>query len=434
MKLVVFGAGHIGLTTSLCFAELGHQVLSVDVDTAKIQKLNDGLSEVYEPGLGELLKTQLSAGTIHFTTDAAKAIEFSDIIFIAVGTPTDSNGNCDLQFVLQVVNSIAFHAKTPKNIVIKSTVPAGTNLKLTKEFSHKKLQFISNPEFIREGCALNDCRKPDRAVVGTLGGENSIQLLRELYQPFLSRGADFLVMDPTSAELTKYAANTMLASRISLMNEFSQICEEVGADIDCLRIGIGADPRIGSQFLKAGIGYGGSCFPKDIDALIQMAASQNISVPMTKAIRTANQSQLNSFAEKIKSYFLGKESEKIICLWGASFKPETNDLREAPALKLVQLLLDDGFKIQIFDPVSANQLEQIFKMNDLVKIYDNQYSALIDSYALIVATEWPQFIGADLVQIKNNLRSPVIFDGRNIFTKSQMENNQFKHFPIGRTP
>lgn len=433
MNIAVFGAGHIGLTTSLCFAELGHQVMTLDIDAEKIKNLQSGITEIYELGLKELLTTQLAAGTIRFTTDLQKTIAFSDLIFIAVGTPTLPGANCDMQHVNLAVQSITKYASNPKQLVIKSTVPPGTNARFAQIYAHLNHQFIANPEFLREGSALLDCRKPDRAVIGTLDPAH-IQNLRVLYQPFLNTQADFLVMDPTSAELTKYAANAMLASRVSLMNEFSKICEKVGADIDCLRTGIGADQRIGTQFLKAGIGYGGSCFPKDIDALIQFAECQNVEVPLTKAIRSANDHQLMDFKNKIVSHFSSRELEKRVAIWGASFKPETNDLREAPALKLVQGLLVEGFAIQIYDPVSQPALKLCFKDEPKVQVFENQYQALSKAEALIIATEWPQFIGADLAHVKQKLNSAVIFDGRNIFSKAQMEKHQFMHYPVGRGP
>ncbi|MBC7742937.1 MAG: UDP-glucose/GDP-mannose dehydrogenase family protein [Bdellovibrionaceae bacterium] len=429
MKISIFGAGPVGLITSLCFAEAGHQVVCVDVDQSKIDRLKNAEAPFYEPGLPELLKRQIEMERITFTVDAQVAITHADLIFLAVNTPT-INSHCDLGSIETAIEQIIADQSRARTILIKSTVPPGTHLKYKEKYQRYSVKFISNPEFIREGHAISDVRNPDRIVLGLSQGQD-IELIKNIYRPFIKSDEQLILMDPTSAELTKYAANIMLASRISLMNEISRLSERVGADIESVRRGVGSDHRIGSEFLRAGLGYGGSCFPKDTEALVSIAKSYGEEFNLTRAVADVNVTQIQRFAQKIITH--AKENKlNTLSLWGVTFKPLSNDLREAPALKVISRLLESGLKLQIFDPVAGSDLAGLFGNNPLVTIYPNQYECLKNSDALVIMTEWDEFARPNFEHMKLLLRTATIFDGRNIYDPIEMRKLQFSYFSIGR--
>lgn len=460
MKLIVVGAGNIGLVTALCFAERGHQVFCVDNDQTKINKLRAGENTLYEPRLDTLLADHLSKSNIQFSHQLDSFINQSDTIFVAVGTPNNSLGHVDLTAIEAVLNEISRLSITQTNsslvsvktIIIKSTVPPGTNNRLSEKYAN--FNFISSPEFLREGSAIYDCLNPDRIIVGSTGRQQSnahpraqadddMKLIQKIYAEFNFKDEKFVAMDSITAELTKYAANIFLATRISLMNEFSRVCEKSGADIEKLKHGLGLDRRIGPEFLNAGIGYGGSCFPKDIDAFLSYASTLNESLLLTRAVKETNDQQIKTFAEKIIKHFKSVDTastQTTLCLWGAAFKPETDDLREAPALKLIEYLLAQdinldiklNIKLNIYDPKSTLHLTNFFKDNESIKVFKNSYDALAGTDALIIATEWNEFKSANLEEIKKLLKKPVIFDGRNIFTPATMREMGFDYFSVGR--
>ncbi len=428
MNITVFGTGYVGLVTGVCFAELGNSVQCVDVDINKIAQLKKGISPIYEPGLDQLIHSNLKAGRVHFTTEFQQAIHSADILIIAVGTPPQSDGSADLTYVLKVAQTIGQNMQSSKLIVTKSTVPIGT-FKLIKNQIQKELDtrkspltfdVASNPEFLREGCAIEDCLKPNRIVFGC-ETEKASEILKSLYRPFVNNDSQIIAMDPASSEMTKYAANSMLATKISLMNEFSRVCEKVGADIEHVRNGIGSDHRIGPYFINAGIGYGGSCFPKDVSALIQIGHNLDENLEILKAVESTNQLQRQRFIQKIISTI---ESLKLttITLWGVAFKPGTDDIREAPALDIIEALLQKKIKIQIYDPVASAHAQHHFNNNSLLTFYEHQYEALKNSDLLIIPTEWLSFKEPDFQLIKKSLNHPLIFDGRNIYQPQHLKN------------
>ena len=446
LKISVFGTGYVGLVTGVCFADMGHNVTCVDIDASKVELLKRAQSPIYEPGLDEMLSSNIKAHRLHFTTYAKEATEGADVIFIAVGTPPNEDGSADLQYVLKVAEDIASHLNDYKVIVTKSTVPVGTwrkvknkiNDVLKKRNLDIEFDICSNPEFLREGSAIEDSLKPNRVVVG-VESEKAGKIMRELYEPFLN-GNPLLLMDPFSSEMTKYAANSMLAARISLMNEFSRVCEQVGADIEWVRRGIGADHRIGPHFLFAGVGYGGSCFPKDVRALIRTGDELGESLEILKAVESTNLRQKNNFFEKVEKHFEGQFKNRKVAMWGVAFKPGTDDIREAPALHLIEKILAAGGAVSVFDPVAANSAQKYFSHYSSVKsqaathlhFIDDQYDVLEDADALLIVTEWKAFREPVFDKMKKNLRKPVVFDGRNIYSPKKMQERGFHYISIGR--
>ena len=438
MKLSVFGTGYVGLVTGVCFAEMGNDVIGADVDAGKIAKLKDGVSPIYEPGLDDLLQTNLKASRIQFTTDLKKAVEDGDVLFIAVGTPSDVDGSADLKYVLQVADTIGTHMNGYKVVVDKSTVPVGTAAKvkakiqeaLARRGVRHEFDVVSNPEFLREGVAMEDCLKPARVVVG-VESERAEKTMRRLYEPFLKSGNPLLVMDPPSSEMTKYAANAMLAARISIMNEFSRVCDRVGADIENVRRGIGSDPRIGPQFIFAGIGYGGSCFPKDVKALIKTGNDCGEDMTILKAVEDANQLQRQNFIARLKKQVDGFRGKKI-ALWGVAFKPGTDDIREAPALDVIQEIIDDGGEVFAYDPVAADNAKAHFGSTAALKFHEDQYAVCAGADALVVVTEWKSFREPNWAKIKQGMKKPLVFDGRNLYRKDVMQEAGFQYHSIGR--
>ncbi|WP_210415575.1 UDP-glucose/GDP-mannose dehydrogenase family protein [Bdellovibrio sp. NC01] len=446
VKISVFGTGYVGLVTGVCFADMGHEVTCVDIDSSKVELLKSGKSPIYEPGLDEMLTTNIKASRLNFTTQAQEAVQNSEVVFIAVGTPPQEDGSADLQYVLKVAEDIATHMNDYKVIVTKSTVPVGTWKKvktkveevLKKRGVNVEFDICSNPEFLREGSAIEDSLKPNRVVVGVETAKAG-NIMREMYEPFLN-GNPLLLMDPFSSEMTKYAANSMLAARISLMNEFSRVCEQVGADIEWVRRGIGADHRIGPHFLYAGVGYGGSCFPKDVRALIQTGDELGEDLKILKAVATTNNLQQNNFFKKVKAYFEGSLKGRKIAVWGAAFKPGTDDIREAPALTMIESILKEGGEVTCFDPVAAESAKKYFATHSPVKaeaakhlhFIADQYDVMKEADALVIMTEWKSFREPVFNKMKENLKKPVIFDGRNIYAPKKMKERGFTYTSIGR--
>ncbi len=438
MKVCVIGTGYVGLVAGACFAECGNEVICVDIDKEKIENLKKGIIPIYEPGLEEIVKKNVKDGRLEFTTDIADAVKKSLFIFIAVGTPSDEDGSADLKAVLGVAREIGRHINGFKIIVDKSTVPVGTADKVKaaiKEVTKEEFDVVSNPEFLKEGAAIDDFMKPDRIVIGA-DNVRTAELMKELYSP-LNRTSDrVLIMDVRSAEMTKYAANAMLATRISFMNEIANLCDRVGADVDSVRRGIGTDSRIGSSFLFPGVGYGGSCFPKDVKAVVATAREYGYKFKILESVEDVNVAQKRVLAEKIISYFSQKNPDKDnfkgykIAVWGLSFKPKTDDMREAPAITIINILLEKGFKVSVYDPEAIIQTKKIF--GDKIEYGKTDYSVLSDADALAIITEWNEFRRPDFDKIKASLKNPVIFDGRNIYDPVKMKNLGFEYFSIGR--
>lgn len=440
MKISVFGTGYVGLVTGLCFAEMGNDVVCVDVDADKVRKLTSGVPTIFESGLEGLLKGNLAAERITFTTDAARAVNESEILFIAVGTPSDEDGSADLQYVLQVARTIAQNMTGKKIIVNKSTVPIGTQKKVKavvqEVLSQRKLslefEVVSNPEFLREGMAVEDCLKPNRVVVGC-ETEWAEKKMRQLYDPFLKSGNPLLIMDPESSEMTKYAANAMLAAKISVMNEFSRICEKVGADIEQVRRGIGTDFRIGPHFIFAGVGYGGSCFPKDVTALIHIGEQNDEPVELLRSVKSVNEQQRQRFTRNVEQACGGSFKGLRVAHWGVAFKPGTDDIREAPALDLIQAYLDGGAdEVRIYDPIAAEHAAVYFKNNPKLKFVSQQYEALDGASVLVITTEWKSFREPNYAKMKSLMKAPVICDGRNIYNRQVMAEAGFRYYSVGR--
>lgn len=433
MRVGVIGTGYVGLVTGVCFAEMGNDVTLMDIDETKIAGLIEGKIPIYEPGLEQMLSRNVMEKRLHFTTDLEATLDRSLINFIAVGTPPCSDGCADLSQVFSVAREIGRAIKTYKIVVTKSTVPVGTTEKvreiIAQETSHP-FDVASNPEFLKEGNAIEDCMKPDRVVVGV----NDVrvgEILKELYSSFVRTGKPILVMDIPSSEMTKYAANGLLATKISFVNELSKLCEKMGADIEMVRSGIGSDPRIGPHFLFAGLGYGGSCFPKDVEALTQTARENGMQLGILESVQQANKSQRDHFVNKILSHYEGSSIEgKLFALWGLSFKPRTDDIREAPALDLIRALKSRGARVRAFDPVAMEKAGEI--LGDSIEYAPGNYECLEGADALIIVTEWNEFRHPDFDQIKELLVEPVIFDGRNIYNKSRMLERGFTYYSIGR--
>jgi UDPglucose 6-dehydrogenase len=436
MKITVVGSGYVGLVTGTCFAEVGIDVVCVDIDQRKIDNLKKGIIPIFEPGLEEMVHRNMRKGRLSFTTDLSKALVDTEVLFIAVGTPPDEDGSADLKYVLAVARECGRNIKDYLLVVTKSTVPVGTAAKvraaikeeLDKRGADIPFDVASNPEFLKEGAAIEDFLKPDRIVVG-LDSARAEELMKSLYKPFTLNGHPVIFMDITSAEMTKYAANSMLATKISFMNDIANLCEIVGADINMVRKGIGSDSRIGNKFIYPGIGYGGSCFPKDVKALIHTADDFNYELRVLKAVESVNNDQKSVLFNKIKNYFDSNLEGKTIALWGLSFKPQTDDMREAPSLVIIHKLLDAGAKIKAYDPVAMNEAKH--HLGDSIVYADDQYDALIDADALALVTEWPEFRFPNFKIIKKLLNKAVIFDGRNIYDRSEIKRNGFDYFCIG---
>jgi UDPglucose 6-dehydrogenase len=436
MKISIVGSGYVGLVTGACFSEVGIDVTCVDIDTRKIEDLKKGIIPIYEPGLEEMVHRNQKKGRLVFTTNLVEALEGCEVIFIAVGTPPDEDGSADLKYVLGVAAECGRHMKDYLLIVTKSTVPVGTALKVRTAVSEElrkrkasiEFDVASNPEFLKEGAAIEDFLKPDRIVVG-LDSPRAEELMKSLYKPFTLNGHPVIFMDITSAEMTKYAANSMLATKISFMNDIANLCEIVGADVNMVRKGIGSDSRIGEKFIYPGIGYGGSCFPKDVKALIRTASSFNYDLRVLKSVEAVNDDQKSVLFYKVKKYFNGDLKGKQIALWGLSFKPLTDDMREAPSLVLIRKFLDAGARVRAYDPVAMHEAKRI--LGDSISYADDQYDVLKDSDCLILITEWPEFKFPNFGLVRELLKSPAVFDGRNIYEKAEMKRKGFDYFCIG---
>ena len=432
MKLSVIGTGYVGLVVGTCFAESGNDVICVDVDEQKLKTLRKGESPIYEPGLTEFLKKNIAEKRLTVTSDLEAAVKKSEVIFLALPTPQAEDGSADLQHVLEVARKIGRIMNGYKVIVHKSTVPVGTGDRVreivAKETKHP-FDVVSNPEFLKEGAAVNDFMKPDRIVIGT-GSPKALAIMQDLYAPFVRTGNPLIVMDIHSSELTKYASNSFLATKVSFMNEIANLCERLGADVDLVRKGMGTDERIGTQFLFAGIGYGGSCFPKDVSALLNTARTNEYDLQILEAVEAVNRRQKLVIVNKIKKHFGTRLKGKVIALWGLAFKPNTDDMREAPALTVVDALLREGAVIRAFDPAALDEAKKRFGKG--VKLVDNNYEALKGADALVLLTEWNEFRRPDFDRIKTLLREPVVFDGRNIYDPKVMRDKGFVYYGIGR--
>ncbi len=432
MKIAVVGTGYVGLVQGTCLAESGNDVVCVDKVESKIEGLAQGRIPIYEPGLGELVHRNIRDGRLRFTTDLAGGIAEAEIVFIAVGTPQGDNGGADLSGVWEVGCDIAANLRVAKTIVIKSTVPVGTNAELARRMARAtsvSFDVASNPEFLKEGAAIDDFNKPDRIVVGVRRGE-AVKRLHALYEPFLRTDRPFLVMSPESAEMTKYVANCLLATKISFINEMANLCEAYGADINDVRRGIGHDQRIGFHFLFPGVGYGGSCFPKDIRAVVHMAQAKGQKAVMMEAVDSVNEAQKNVLYRKVERHFCGELKDKTLALWGLAFKPRTDDVREAPALVLIELFLKAGAHLRVHDPEALSNVRAIF--GDRLVYCDRPYGALEQADALVVVTEWNEFRNPDFEVMRRLMRQPVIFDGRNVFDPARMAALGFTYQGIGR--
>ena len=439
MKASIFGSGYVGLVTGACLAESGNHICCVDIDEDKIGRLQAGEIPIYEPGLEELVHRNQKAGRLHFTTDIAEAVAYGLFQFIAVGTPPDEDGSADLSHVLAVARSVGEHMDDYRIIVDKSTVPVGTADRvraavketLAQRGSDVEFDVVSNPEFLKEGAAIDDFMKPDRIIVGT-DNPRTAELLRALYEPFNRNRDRVIAMDVRSAELTKYAANAMLATKISFMNELSNLAERLDADIEKVRIGIGSDPRIGYQFIYPGAGYGGSCFPKDVKALARSAGDVGYVAELLDAVEAVNARQKQLLHAKISHHFGADLSGKTIALWGLSFKPNTDDMREAPARVLMEALWQDGASVRAYDPVAMDEARRIYGHRDDLTLCDSAEDALDGADALAVVTEWHEFRSPDFARIRDTLSDPVIFDGRNIYDPEFLRTFGIRYFGIGR--
>lgn len=434
MQLCIIGTGYVGLITGACLSEMGNYVICVDNDEEKLKKLKNGITPLYEPGLEELILANVSEGRLEFTNDLNYAVKKSIACFIAVGTPSGDDGSCDLSFVLSVANDIGKamnECKEYKIIVDKSTVPVGTHKLVEEEIKKNykgEFDVVSNPEFLKQGAAVDDFLKPDRVVIGS-ESEKAIDIMREIYNPFTRTGNPIIIMDIKSAEMTKYAANAFLATKISFANEMANISEKVGANADLVRIGMSSDKRIGNQFLFHGLGYGGSCFPKDVQALIKTASDFGIDSDLLKATHKVNVNQRKNFVNKILKHYNNDIKNKTFAVWGLSFKPRTNDMRESPAITIINMLLDKGAKIKAYDPKAMETAKIIF--GDKIVYSSNSYEALENADALILITEWNEFKRPSFDKIKSKLKEPIIFDGRNQYDKKRMTDRGIKYISLG---
>ena len=438
MNIAVVGTGYVGLVTGTCFSEMGNNVICVDIDKEKIENLKKGIIPIYEPGLEPMVLDNYKKGNLHFTTDIKEALEKSDVVFIAVGTPMSEDGSADLQYVLAVAKDIGKYMTHYMVVVDKSTVPVGTADKV-KEVIKNELEkrgvdidfdVVSNPEFLKEGAAIADFMKPDRVVIGA-ENEKAMNIMKELYRPFTMNYERFIGMDVRSAELTKYAANAMLATKISFMNEMSQIAEKVGADINMVRHGIGSDSRIGYSFIYPGCGYGGSCFPKDVNALNKIALDAGYEPKIIPAVEEVNKAQKLVLVRKIVDRFGEDLKGKTFAIWGLSFKPETDDMREAPSIIIIKELIKKGAKIKAYDPEAMKDAKEFWLKDVEVEYAPNKYDALNDADALVLVTEWKEFRSPDFEEMKKRLKNPIIFDGRNQYKKDKMKKLGFEYYQIG---
>lgn len=438
MKLTVIGTGYVGLVSGACLADVGNQVLCLDVDPRKIDILKSGGIPIYEPGLEEIVANNVAAGRLRFTTDIQEAVAFGDIQMIAVGTPPGEDGSADLQYVVAAARNVGKYMTGPKIVLDKSTVPVGTADKvreaiaeeLAKRGSTTSFSVVSNPEFLKEGAAVEDFMRPDRIIIGA-DSADTVEAMRKLYAPFQRNHDRIMVMDVRSAELTKYAANAMLATRISFMNELALLAEKLSADIEAVRKGIGSDPRIGYHFLYPGIGYGGSCFPKDVQALQRTATQAGLDLKLLNAVEQVNYAQKHVLTHKIVKRFGENLAGKTIALWGLAFKPNTDDMREAPSLVLIDDLTKRGAKIVAFDPVAMHEAQQLVS-GDHVQFAESAMAALAGADALAIVTEWKTFRAPDFAAMKSALKAPIVFDGRNLYEPEVMAENGFEYYPIGR--
>ncbi len=438
MNIAIVGTGYVGLVSGTCFAETGINVTCVDVDAKKIERLQQGDIPIYEPGLDEMVQKNVKAGRLKFTTDLASVLDEQEIVFSAVGTPPDEDGSADLKYVLQVARTIGQNMKKYVVVVTKSTVPVGTARKVRNAIEEElqkrgvdiPFDVASNPEFLKEGNAIKDFMSPDRVVVG-VESEKAKKLLTRLYKPFLINNFRVIFMDIPSAEMTKYAANSMLATRISFMNDIANLCERVGADVNMVRAGIGADTRIGRKFLYAGCGYGGSCFPKDVKALIKTADQNGYSMEVLKAVERVNERQKSVLFEKLQKAYEGESLKgKTIAMWGLSFKPETDDMRESTALVMIEKLLDAGCTIRAYDPIAMDECRR--RIGDSITYCRDMYDAVLDADALLLLTEWKEFRLPTWGVIRKAMRRPLVIDGRNIFDIEELEENEFEYHCIGK--
>ncbi len=437
MNISIVGTGYVGLVTGACLAETGATVYCIDVNKQKIDNLNKGIMPIYEPGLEDIVKRNVAKERLFFRTNLSEVVNDSDAIFIAVGTPPDEDGSADLKYVVGVAKEIGKNLNKYTVVVTKSTVPVGTAKKvraaIQKELDKREVKVAfdvaSNPEFLKEGNAIEDFLKPDRIVIG-IESENAEKVLKRLYKPFVLNNHPIITMDITSAEMTKYAANAMLATKISFINDIANLCEIVGADINMVRNGIGSDPRIGSKFLYPGVGYGGSCFPKDVQALIKTATDFGYELKVLKAVEDVNQNQKSVLFNKISNYFNGNLKGKHIAIWGLSFKPETDDMREAPSVTIINKLLENGAEVTAYDPIAMHEAKRVF--GDRINFAKDMYETLIGTDALTVVTEWSEFRLPNFKVMEKLMKNKVLFDGRNIFDIDQVEEFGFRYFGIGR--
>jgi UDPglucose 6-dehydrogenase len=439
MRVTIFGSGYVGLVTGACLADAGNHVVCVDVDAGKIERLNRGEVPIHEPGLDALIKRNAEAGRLEFTTDAVKGVEHGLFQLIAVGTPPDEDGSADLRYVLAVARTIGKHLSRYCIVITKSTVPVGTADKVRKEITTTlaarkatvDFDVVSNPEFLKEGAAIQDFMKPDRVVIGT-DNPRTTELMRALYEPFTRNHDRLIVMDIRSSELTKYAANAMLATKISFMNELANIAERLGADIEKVRVGIGSDPRIGYSFIYPGTGYGGSCFPKDVQALIRSANEVQHTPEILHAVEAVNERQKQVLVQKMRAHYAGKLQGRTFALWGLAFKPNTDDMRQAPSLAIVDSLLKEGARVRAYDPVATGEAARIFGGKQDVVLCKSAYEAATGADALAIVTEWQEFRSPDFDRLKELLEAPVIFDGRNLYDPGMVNRFGFTYYAIGR--
>jgi UDPglucose 6-dehydrogenase len=439
MRVTIFGSGYVGLVTGACFAEAGNHVVCVDVDAEKISRLTRAEIPIHEPGLDQLVKRNAEAGRLEFTTDALKGVEHGLFQIIAVGTPPDEDGSADLRYVLAVARTIGQNVQNYCIVITKSTVPVGTADKVRTEIERSlaernasvEFDVVSNPEFLKEGAAVQDFMKPDRVVVGT-DNPRTMELMRALYDPFTRNRDRFIVMDVRSSELTKYAANAMLATKISFMNELANLAERFGADIESVRLGIGSDPRIGYSFIYPGTGYGGSCFPKDVQALVRSAREAGVAPQILESVEAVNSRQKEVLVRKMRQHFGADLSGRTFALWGLAFKPNTDDMREAPSRRVMELLWQSGAKVRAYDPVAADEAQRIYGARSDLVLCKNAYEAIEGADALAIVTEWQEFRSPDFDRLRKALKQPVIFDGRNMYEPSLLKRMGLTYYAVGR--
>jgi UDPglucose 6-dehydrogenase len=437
MKIVVVGTGYVGLVTGACLSDVGLEVVCVDVDVKKIENLKKGILPIYEPGLEDIVERNFKKDRLQFSTDLPSAIKGAEVAFIAVGTPPGEDGSADLKYVLAVAREIGENMNDYGVIVTKSTVPVGTAVKVEKEIQDAlekrgvdiNYDVASNPEFLKEGDAIDDFMKPDRIVVG-VNSERAKDIMARLYKPFTLNGHPVLFMDIPSAEMTKYAANSMLATKISFMNDIANLCEIMGADVNLVRKGIGSDPRIGNKFIYPGIGYGGSCFPKDVQALVRTADENGYDMRILKAVEEVNYDQKTVLFNKVIKHFDGNLKGKTLSVWGLSFKPKTDDMREAPSVVIINKLLEQGAKVKVYDPVAMEEAKH--QLGDTVTYCTDEYDALVDSHGLLLVTEWPEFRVPNWNVVSKLLEEKVVFDGRNIYDREELREQGYSYYAIGR--